>query len=128
MSRKPLDWEVWRTVIGDPILIVPEPSSWHFFLERVRNQTQDFKRANPEFDVLLGGLFANSYNENGRFVRDRSCDEWFELRAPAYDLADLLKVAGALVDASKCPHKCPKCGSPAYVGFSSVECSKGCLQ
>jgi hypothetical protein len=23
------------------------------------------------------------------------------------------------------PHKCPKCGSPAYVGFSRTECSKG---
>jgi hypothetical protein len=24
------------------------------------------------------------------------------------------------------PHKCPKCGSPAYVGFASLDCSKGC--
>lgn len=23
------------------------------------------------------------------------------------------------------PHSCPRCGSPAYVGFSSVECSRG---
>lgn len=26
----------------------------------------------------------------------------------------------------KYPHKCPRCGSPAYVGFSSIECSRGC--
>lgn len=27
-------------------------------------------------------------------------------------------------DLSRFPHKCPKCGSPAYVGFSSTECSR----
>lgn len=30
-------------------------------------------------------------------------------------------------DPSKFPHVCPKCGSPAYIGFNSTECSKaGC--
>ena len=28
------------------------------------------------------------------------------------------------VDISKYPNECPVCGSPAYVGFSSVECVK----
>jgi hypothetical protein len=27
---------------------------------------------------------------------------------------------------TKYPHKCEKCGAPAYVGFLSVECSQGC--
>lgn len=26
----------------------------------------------------------------------------------------------------KYPHKCPKCGGPAYVGFSSVDCKNKC--
>src|SRR5690349_10862569 len=29
-------------------------------------------------------------------------------------------------DMSKFPHKCPKCKSPAYIGFATVECSGGC--
>jgi hypothetical protein len=24
------------------------------------------------------------------------------------------------------PHKCPKCGGAAYVGFTSIDCSNGC--
>lgn len=24
------------------------------------------------------------------------------------------------------PHSCPKCGRPAYVGFSTIDCSSGC--
>lgn len=28
--------------------------------------------------------------------------------------------------ASRFPHVCPRCAAPAYVGFSSVECSQGC--
>lgn len=28
--------------------------------------------------------------------------------------------------ADRFPHKCPRCGSPAYLGFSSIDCSKGC--
>jgi hypothetical protein len=31
-------------------------------------------------------------------------------------------------DLSRYPHKCPTCQSPAYVGFSSVECSKECAK
>ena len=27
-------------------------------------------------------------------------------------------------ESDKYPHKCPRCGSPAYIGFSKVECSK----
>jgi hypothetical protein len=30
------------------------------------------------------------------------------------------------IDVSKYPHKCPKCGKPAYVGFSSIDCSANC--
>ncbi len=33
--------------------------------------------------------------------------------------------AGARMS-SKYPHKCPHCGGPAYVGFSSVDCQAGC--
>jgi hypothetical protein len=30
-------------------------------------------------------------------------------------------------DLSRYPHRCPKCQSPAYLGFNSIECSKdGC--
>ncbi len=29
-------------------------------------------------------------------------------------------------DPGRFPHRCPRCGSPAYVGFSSVECSGVC--
>lgn len=34
---------------------------------------------------------------------------------------------GALKD-PRFPHKCPRvgCGAPAYVGFSDLQCSKGC--
>jgi hypothetical protein len=35
-------------------------------------------------------------------------------------------IASTAIDMSKYPHKCPKCSSPAYIGFTSVECSKGC--
>jgi hypothetical protein len=28
-------------------------------------------------------------------------------------------------DQSKFPHRCPSCGSPAYIGLLSVECSNG---
>ncbi len=24
------------------------------------------------------------------------------------------------------PHECPKCSGPAYIGFSTVECKRGC--
>ena len=24
------------------------------------------------------------------------------------------------------PHTCPKCGAPAYIGLTSIDCSKGC--
>jgi len=31
------------------------------------------------------------------------------------------------VDRSRFPHDCPRCGSPAYVGFTAVDCTKeGC--
>lgn len=26
----------------------------------------------------------------------------------------------------KYPHKCPKCGGPAYIGFSDVDCKNKC--
>jgi hypothetical protein len=32
------------------------------------------------------------------------------------------------VDRSRFPHSCPRCGSPAYVGLASAECSRaGCV-
>ena len=30
------------------------------------------------------------------------------------------------VDTGKFPHKCPRCGFPAYVGLNSVDCSASC--
>jgi hypothetical protein len=41
--------------------------------------------------------------------------------ATKYDLA-----CKPPIDLSKFPHKCVKCGYPAYNGFASTECSKGC--
>lgn len=29
-------------------------------------------------------------------------------------------------DDEKYPHKCPKCGGPAYIGFSDVDCKNKC--
>lgn len=29
-------------------------------------------------------------------------------------------------DLSKYPHKCPKCSSPCYIGFASIDCSNAC--
>jgi hypothetical protein len=35
-------------------------------------------------------------------------------------------LATEAVDPSRFPHSCPKCKAPAFVGFTSVDCSKGC--
>jgi len=47
-----------------------------------------------------------------------------------YDLVKLVNektsTASPTPSSDKYPHKCPRCGSPAYLGFSSVECSMGC--
>lgn len=40
--------------------------------------------------------------------------------------AILLNPGRAPIDTTRFPHKCPRCGAPAYVGLSSVECSAGC--
>jgi len=32
----------------------------------------------------------------------------------------------APVSLANYPHKCPKCNGPAYIGFNSIDCSKGC--
>lgn len=31
-------------------------------------------------------------------------------------------------DDDRYPHKCPKCGGPAYVGFTDVECKNRCTK
>lgn len=31
-----------------------------------------------------------------------------------------------VVETTEFPHKCPTCSAPAYIGFSRVDCSKGC--
>lgn len=30
------------------------------------------------------------------------------------------------IDLSRFPHKCLKCGAPAYIGFMDTDCSAGC--
>lgn len=34
---------------------------------------------------------------------------------------------GDAVDLTRFPHCCPRCSKPAYIGFSVVECSAGCV-
>lgn len=43
-------------------------------------------------------------------------------------VADRLKQArlACQVDPGRFPHTCPRCRAPAYVGFSDVDCSRGC--
>ncbi len=42
--------------------------------------------------------------------------KWF-IHRPSATIATVAAVDGRF------PHKCPKCAKPAYVGFTSVECS-----
>lgn len=39
---------------------------------------------------------------------------------------DLCRPSTTVVDLSRFPHACPRCGQAAYVGFASVDCSAGC--
>jgi hypothetical protein len=57
-----------------------------------------------------------------------SVSEWNVIGANAISLEVLKRyvVDAPTTDLSRYPHKCPKCTGPAYIGFNSVECSRGC--
>lgn len=41
--------------------------------------------------------------------------DWVSLVGPAAKLKD-----------TRFPHTCPRCGNPAYIGFTAIECSASC--
>lgn len=44
----------------------------------------------------------------------------------AFETADEYLLPKRPPDRSRFPHDCPRCGRPAYVGLSDVDCSAGC--
>lgn len=42
------------------------------------------------------------------------------------DLQLMVAPAAPAVDATRFPHVCPRCKAPAYIGFNTTDCSKGC--
>lgn len=62
------------------------------------------------------------YQSSGYLMRA----SWWCVIPDEATVARSVSLTAPTVDLVRYPHRCAKCGSPAYVGFSSVDCSKGC--
>jgi hypothetical protein len=59
------------------------------------------------------------------FVDDDYALQWASSHGAVKYLMNLINpTKPAIVDVTKYPHLCNRCGAPSYNGFSSVDCSK----
>lgn len=66
---------------------------------------------------------------NRCFRKTETPDDFKEIPPCVCGFWDWKEIKRASDDTGKSadfPHKCPQCASPAYIGFSSVQCSAGC--
>jgi len=64
--------------------------------------------------AMRGSRILGGAPEQSPVSRPRTMQEWLDAwGSPQLDL-------------SRFPHTCPRCGDPAYIGFTTIECSKGC--
>lgn len=94
------------------------------FVGLYRNYTMLIQSFSDEFQAILtGGLVANL----SLFFVEQDTGRQFEILAE--------QIIGFLPDSPILkhldpifPHTCPTCKSPAYIGFSVIDCSKNCEQ
>lgn len=87
---------------------------------------------NPGTPLPVGTKVQSKWGSKGRVVavnsRGRMQVQYEGHRDPTWEWReDVLTNAELQAPASgEWPHRCPRCSAPAYVGFSSVDCSKRC--
>ena len=102
-------------VIGNKYICKGLPININFPM--IENEIYECVRKKDLYDVLKGKLKPHYL-----------CDEisitvWAEYFEP-FDSIESFESNGCGCNINdKYPHKCPKCGSPAYIGLNSVDCS-----
>jgi hypothetical protein len=75
-----------------------------------------------KIDTSIGFAYWEPIDSNHRSVPVGTWAVSFEQLEPCPLMRVNLVIEKAEKKETRYPHKCPKCGNPAYIGFSTIEC------